>query len=170
MAGTTMKLTKSRKAKKSDYFAQHDSTTGLPKRNLLEKFATNAILTAKQNATEVGLLFINIDDFKRVNDAFNYATGDQLLQLVGDRLKQVAGAVDLVGQLAGDQFLMVFTGFQKSTALLSMVEKIKQVFTLPFRLALHGLYLTVSIGISLYPEDGLEVSELMAHADIALQS
>lgn len=150
------------------HLAHHDSLTNLPNRIQFEENLTQAIKFAKRHGTMVGLLFIDLDRFKVVNDSLGHGVGDQLLQAVAQRLLTSIRDADTVSRQGGDEFVVLLTDIDQSNELVASVEKIHRILTEPYVVAQHTLHIGASIGISIYPNDGADNATLIRHADAAM--
>jgi diguanylate cyclase (GGDEF)-like protein/PAS domain S-box-containing protein len=148
--------------------ATHDTLTGLPNRLLLEDRVHHAIELAKRENRRIGLMFLDLDRFKIVNDSLGHTAGDQLLKVVADRLRHTLRRSDTVARLGGDEFVVVLTHFQNSTELAEVAEKISAALDEPVELSGHKVHVGASIGIALYPDDGDNFNALMKDADTAM--
>jgi diguanylate cyclase (GGDEF)-like protein/PAS domain S-box-containing protein len=153
---------------KMAYLAQHDFLTGLPNRLLLVERLCRAIGLAQRNNKLVGLLFIDLDYFKQVNDALGHAVGDQLLKSVSERLRACVRNTDSVCRQGGDEFVILLTEIERHADAVFMAEKILATFIAPHPIGIHELHVTLSIGISIYPDDGDAVEPLLQCADAAM--
>jgi len=145
--------------------AQYDVLTGLPNRALLDDRLHKAISVAERESSMLALLFVDMDDFKRVNDTMGHAAGDRLLQLTAQRLLASVRASDTVARLGGDEFIIVLEGLAAADHAKTLMHKIENAFTLPFELDRKAVLSPLSIGIALYPQDGTTAAELLRHAD-----
>ena len=148
--------------------ATHDALTGLPNRVLVEDRLENAIARARRANNQVGVIFIDLDGFKKVNDAFGHAAGDALLQEVAVRLKGGCREEDTVARWGGDEFVVVLENVHEHEAVASRAGKMLELLSTPVHALDHEVYVTGSIGISLYPRDGDDVGGLFKRADAAL--
>jgi len=145
--------------------ARHDNLTDLPNRVLFSDRLTQAIALAQRRQEKLAVLFVDIDRFKHVNDSFGHAIGDQLLQLVAHRLLACVRSSDTVSRQGGDEFVILLSEITQAHSATITAEKILAILQLPCRIDGHDLYLSASIGIATYPEDGAETETLMKHAD-----
>ena len=153
---------------KMTYLAEHDFLTDLPNRLLLNDRINQAIARAARNATEVAVLFLDLDNFKHVNDSLGHSIGDQLLQSVAQRLKACVRTSDTVSRPGGDEFIVVMADeTQPEDAALS-ADKVLNELAAPHLVQGHQLQVTTSIGISLYPQDGKDADTLVKNADTAM--
>lgn len=155
-------------AKKILHMAQHDVLTGLANRTLLTERLTRALGLAKRKQKKIGLLFIDIDNFKSINDSRGHAVGDQLLQLIARRLESVVRATDTVCRQGGDEFVVLLTEIEHSNDAAQVAEKMIAAFAKPQLIHEQPIEVTLSIGISLYPNDGGDVDALFQRADGAM--
>ena len=149
--------------------AYFDGLTGLPNREQSNNRLAAALATAKVRELMVAVLYLDLDDFKRVNDTLGHGVGDELLALVAARLRLALGS-NHVGRLGGDEFIVIVSsihsGDDASAVAAGLIATLKE----PIRLAHHTVVVTPSIGISLYPSDGLGVDTLLRNADLAMYS
>ena len=150
------------------YLAQHDFLTGLPNRLLLNDRITHAITLAARQATQLAVLFLDLDNFKHVNDSLGHAVGDQLLQSVAQRLSACTRTSDTVSRQGGDEFIIVTAPEKNAQGVALAAEKIRAEIALPHAVAGHQLHVTTSIGISVYAQDGADADTLVKNADTAM--
>ena len=148
--------------------AYHDALTGLPNRLHLSAALDQALSQAQRQATEVALLFIDMDRFKLINDTLGHHVGDELLVEVAQRLKACVRDSDIVARLGGDEFVVAITGLQEDLGAASVASKILAALGQPYSIANRALHSSPSIGISIYPTDGSDAATLMKHADAAM--
>ncbi len=153
---------------KMAYLAQHDSLTNLPNRALLNDRITQAIELAKRRGTYLALLFLDLDNFKHINDSLGHSTGDKLLQSIAQDLSTCVRSSDTVSRLGGDEFVILLTQDKHAQDAALTADKILTVLAKPHTIAEHVLYITTSIGISVYPADGQDPETLIKNADIAM--
>ena len=153
---------------KMAHLAQHDFLTNLPNRMLLNDRIAQAITLAKRHNTQVAVLFLDLDNFKTINDSLGHATGDQLLQSVTARLCACVRGSDTVSRQGGDEFVILLSegGHEGSAALTA--SKIMAALTEPHAIGDTELHVGASIGISVYPADGLDAEALIKNADTAM--
>ncbi len=147
--------------------AHYDQLTGLPNRILLEDLIRRVISGARRRDQPVAVLFMDLDRFKNVNDSLGHGIGDGLLQEVARRLVQVVRNVDVVARLGGDEFVVVLTDTDDEGAA-HVAEKIGATIAEPMLIEGHQLNIATSIGISLYPDNGLDFQTLLRNADTAM--
>ncbi|HEY3326247.1 MAG TPA: EAL domain-containing protein [Novimethylophilus sp.] len=150
-----------------DYLAHHDGLTGLPNRELFKDRLLVAIAQAKRKHQSLAVLFLDIDHFKYINDTFGHAEGDSLLKLVARRLAVCLREEDTLSRMGGDEFTVLLQNVDEADAR-RVAEKIVNAMSPLFIVNEHQLYITVSIGISIYPEDGDEPTLLMKNSDMAM--
>ncbi|CNH07301.1 sensor domain-containing protein [Yersinia pekkanenii] len=149
------------------HLAFYDSLTGLPNRTQFLVYAKQAITLAAEVGHMLAVLVINLDRFKQVNDSFGHAAGDELLALIAQRLRDEMPKNDIIGRLSGDEFIIILTPCTLQQATVK-VEKMLSLLSQPCQIANTTIIPSASVGISLYPENGLEMDTLMNHADIAM--
>lgn len=148
--------------------ATHDQLTNLPNRLfLLDRFGS-ALDHAQRHGRYVAVLFLDMDNFKRVNDSLGHAAGDQLLQHVAQRLSGCLRSTDIVARHGGDEFAIMVADLAKVEDILIVLKKIRAAFDGPVLVEGQEVYATFSIGIACYPHDGSGVGELLRHADTAM--
>ncbi len=165
---TEEKLTETLKKVKA--LANHDPLTGLPNLRLAQERLRSAISLAKRNDLMVGILFLDLDGFKEVNDSFGHGTGDKLLQKIADRLRKGLRETDTISRIGGDEFLLIQTAVAHRVAVVNVAEKIAKNISEPFVLEGRELCVGSSIGISIYPEHGEDFKVLLKKADAAMYS
>ncbi|PKO49372.1 MAG: diguanylate cyclase [Betaproteobacteria bacterium HGW-Betaproteobacteria-4] len=155
-------------ALKMAHLAQHDFLTGLPNRMLLTERLSRAIGQARRHSKRVALMFIDLDYFKHINDSLGHAVGDLLLQTAAERLKLCIRDTDTVCRQGGDEFVILLTEVEHTQDAAPVAEKILATFAEPCLIGGHELHVTLSIGISIYPDDGLDADGVMKSADTAM--
>jgi len=148
--------------------ATHDALTGLPNRTLLSERLDHALAAARRAGTLVAVVFVDLDDFKRVNDGFGHATGDLLLRQVADRLAGSGRATDTVARWGGDEFVLVAEDLPSADAAAALAMKIGERLRLPFDIDGRPHHVTASFGVSLFPKDGDDAEALVQNADRAM--
>lgn len=148
--------------------ANYDSLTGLPNRNLFMDRFQHALSRATRGNKQIALFYLDLDHFKQVNDTLGHAAGDELLQLVALRLKQCMREEDTVARLCGDEFAMIQVDVGGLDSVRKVLDKIFVSFRQSFQCGGQPLTESISIGVSIYPRDGSEVSDLLQCADIAM--
>ena len=162
-------VTESRKAeRKIERLAYEDALTGLANRVRLEDRLTVALAHARRERHSLAVLFIDLDRFKHVNDSLGHKVGDLLLQKVAARLRQIIRGSDTLARLGGDEFVLVLSKIDQPESAGIVARKIQEVFREPIGVAERDLYITLSIGISVYPDDGTSSDMLIRNADLAM--
>lgn len=155
-------------AEKLAHFAMHDALTGLANRRLLYDRIAQALAKAEREALQVGVLMLDLDHFKNVNDSHGHELGDELIVAVAERLQHTVRAGDTVARLGGDEFVILLPKVGQETEMLAMVERILRAVDGIYPLAHHSLYVSASIGVALYPRDGKDAASLLKNADTAM--
>lgn len=150
------------------YLALHDTLTGLPNRNLFRERLNNAIARARCNRHLMAILFIDLDRFKDINDSLGHNVGDRLLQVAANRLKRCLREGDGVARLGGDEFVVDLPVLANREEAMTIAQKILDVLRAPFVIDQFTLHISASIGISLFPNDGMDMDVLMHAADSAM--
>ncbi|MDQ1910310.1 EAL domain-containing protein [Paenibacillus sp. GD4] len=153
---------------KLHYLSQHDQLTGLPNRSMFQSMVQKAISQAKQDDSMLGVMFIDLDRFKNINDTFGHEIGDQLLMEAAERLRQGLHSTDWISRQGGDEFTVVAVELTHEEDAEKVARKIIDLLSRPFRIEGHELRIGCSIGISLYPSDGEDAVTLMKNADTAM--
>ncbi len=149
------------------YQANYDLLTKLPNRFLILDRLTQQLLEAKRNGTQVAVIFLDLDNFKRINESLGHNIGDKLLVEATERLTRSARSGDTVGRSGGDEFVVILGGLS-TQAERPVIENLLRQFREPFRLNARDFVMTVSMGISIFPDDGVIASELLQNADSAM--
>ena len=156
--------------KRAEYLSQHDVLTGLPNRVLMQDRLHQAISQARRNGGLVALMFIDLDRFKMVNDLFGHITGDTLLKQVAARLTECLRDTDTVARLGGDEFTIMLPDATNPQVVGEVAQRVLKEFSLPFSDGEQEMFVSASIGISLFPRDGASPDDLVKHADTAMYS
>lgn len=151
-----------------EYLADHDALTDLANRNLLGDRISQAMAHARRHGLMLALLFLDLDRFKGVNDSFGHELGDALLIEVSNRLKGVVREGDTVARQGGDEFIILLTDVQDPQDVSGVAHKIFEALSTPFRIRGHELFVTTSIGATIYPDDGDDMHALLRNADTAM--
>jgi diguanylate cyclase (GGDEF)-like protein len=151
-----------------EHIAYHDMLTGLPNRRLFDDRLHQAILHAKRNGQLLAILFLDLDKFKVVNDTLGHASGDTLIRCTGERLLSCLREGDTVYRQGGDEFTVLLEYIAKPEDVRIVVTRIQSALEQPFILDGNTIYVTASIGIAIYPNDGESMDQLMMHADTAM--
>ena len=154
--------------KKLEYQASHDSLTDLPNRVLFNDRIEQAIATASRHNSNFAILFLDLDRFKLVNDSLSHLIGDELLKSVAGRLSSLVRKVDTLARLGGDEFVMIIPELAQEGSIVNVAQKILMSFEKPFLVAERELTMNASIGISVYPVDGIDICTLLRSADLAM--
>ncbi|AXS80473.1 bifunctional diguanylate cyclase/phosphodiesterase [Dechloromonas sp. HYN0024] len=147
--------------------ADYDALTGLPNRRLLRQRFVQLIAAAEREQSQIAVIFLDLDHFKRVNDSLGHSVGDELLCQVAHRLDSAVRRIDTVARLGGDEFIFSMPGFH-SAAAAEVARRLIDVFARPFKVVGHELTVTPSLGICIYPHDGLDLETLLKNADTAM--
>jgi diguanylate cyclase (GGDEF)-like protein/PAS domain S-box-containing protein len=153
---------------KLSHLAQHDGLTELPNRTLLTDRLNHAIALARRHKRQLAVLFIDLDRFKQINDSLGHAVGDKVLRAVAKRLMAVVRGSDTVGRLGGDEFVVVLSEVDNAQNAARHAERIHAALTESIAIAEHDLQITISIGLSIFPDDGQDADALIACADAAM--
>ena len=150
------------------HLAYHDALTNLPNRLLFKDRVTVALSHAQRERTPLAVLFLDLDRFKVINDSLGHNIGDQLLQAVSSRVQTCVRDSDTVARLGGDEFTILLPHLHRSEDAAPVAQKIIEAIRHPFTIEGRELYITTSIGISLFPEDGTDAEALIKNADTAM--
>ncbi len=150
------------------YQAQHDALTGLPNRLLFQDRLAHALAQASRRGTRVAVLYMDLDRFKHINDTLGHAAGDALLRLVAARLDSRIRGSDTLARLGGDEFTVVLDEISDTGDAMRVGSDLIEAMRAPFRVGARELYVTASMGMSLFPDDGADAGTLMANADVAM--
>ncbi len=150
------------------YLANFDPVTGLPNRSLFRDRLAHALHNADRHGQRVALLFVDLDNFKHVNDSLGHAAGDELLRLVGARLRAAVRVSDTVCRLGGDEFTVIAEGLARDEDTVHVAAKLLEQSAQPYRLGEREVYVTASVGIAIYPRDGDSADALLMNADAAM--
>jgi len=153
-----------------EYMAYYDHLTGLPNRTLFSDRLTQAIHLAKRNEKFVGVMFLDLDEFKTINDTLGHSVGDVLLKGIAQSLAQRIRQTDTVARFGGDEFLILVNNLSNDKYMDKIAENIMEVFTHPFSINDREFYVTGSAGVAVYPFDGEDVETLVKNADVAMYS
>ena len=148
--------------------ANHDALTGLPNRAMFHDRLEVALTHARRAGTRVGIMFLDLDRFKSINDSLGHAVGNQLLQRVATRLKLCVRAEDTVARMGGDEFMVLLSSVEGSPDCVAVAEKLLRAFAEPFVVNSRELVTSTSIGIAMFPDNGQDADTLTRNADIAM--
>ena len=151
-----------------EHQAYHDVLTGLPNRSLFLDRLSQYIHKAYRNNTKIAVLFIDMDRFKEINDSLGHAFGDKAIQEVARRIQYQIRETDTLARFGGDEFILICNAIDDPIFVVNVVEKIMQSMTDPIIIEGHSIYVTLSIGISVYPDDAQVADDLLKNADAAM--
>jgi diguanylate cyclase len=150
------------------HMAEHDILTGLPNRMLLTDRLSQAIMLARRHGKKVALMYLDLDHFKNINDSLGHGVGDLLLQSAANRLQACIRHSDTVSRQGGDEFVVLLPEIEEVQGAVHIAEKLIQAMAEPHLIGEHQLNVSLSIGISLYPDDGKNVDAVLRNADAAM--
>ncbi|MBV8063169.1 MAG: EAL domain-containing protein, partial [Nevskia sp.] len=150
------------------HLVNHDALTGLPNRNLLNDRIAQVLAYARRADQAVGVLFLDLDGFKFINDSYGHTLGDDLLKAVAGRLSQAVRGGDSVARLGGDEFVVVLQDIADADAAVAVAQDLLRALAQPLQTESQGLHVTASIGIAVFPQDGHSAELLLKHADVAM--
>ncbi|TNF92130.1 MAG: bifunctional diguanylate cyclase/phosphodiesterase [Gammaproteobacteria bacterium] len=147
----------------------HDALTGLPNRVMLDERLEYHIITCKSKETSLALFLVDLDRFKEVNDSLGHDVGDEIIILAGDRMRSCISDIETLGRLGGDEFAIISPNTTRDESI-ELANKLNTSFNDTFNIGEHKIHMSASIGIAIYPEDGVDKQILLQHADIAMYS
>ena len=153
---------------KLQHQAHHDDLTGLPNRILLIDRLEHALQRAQRHKSQVSVMFIDLNGFKQINDTYGHAAGDLILKTVADRLLLALREEDTISRFGGDEFILLIEQEVGYANTIFLTKKIVNLLSEPINFEKHTLSIGCSIGISVYPNDGNEVDQLLERADVAM--
>lgn len=166
LEGILLDITDRKRAEQEiEYKAYHDSLTGLPNRRLFKDRLTVALAHARRARGNMAVMFLDLDDFKTVNDTLGHAVGDQLLQVMADRLRACLREEDSVARIGGDEFTLLISDIEGEESACEVARKVMLEIALPLQVEEDEIRITTSIGVAMYPGDGTEPETLMKNAD-----
>jgi diguanylate cyclase (GGDEF)-like protein len=169
LRGTVQDVSENRAAEAHiHYLAHYDTLTGLPNRSLWINRAEQALALARRNHTCVGVLFLDLDNFKKVNDTLGHPTGDRLLSAAAERLSRCLRDEDVLARLGGDEFVVLLPQLPRAEDAATVARKLIASLATPFDMDGQELTVSTSIGIALAPDNGTDVDVLLKHADTAM--
>ncbi len=169
VGGISLDITKQKEfERKLNFLAHYDTLTALPNRILFQDRLKHAIASAKRRKRKVALMFLDLDNFKTVNDTLGHDYGDMLLIEISKRLKGILREQDTVSRLGGDEFTVILEDLKDDAFSSIVAKKIIEAISKPVKLKDKTVYVGVSIGISVYPDDGEEMEDLIKNADMAM--
>ena len=148
--------------------SQRDPLTNIPNRLLMLDRLESAIAAARRRDTRIGVMFIDLDAFKLINDTLGHAAGDEVLQLVARRLQSAVRDSDTVSRHGGEEFLVLLPEISQAADAAGIARKLLAALAAPAKVAGHRLHLSASVGITVYPEDGEDAQTLISRADAAM--
>lgn len=151
-----------------EHKANHHVLTGLPNRTLFLDLLEQSLIHANNNSTIVALLFVDIDKFKEINDNYGHTVGDAVLKICAKRLKSCARQHDTVAHMSGDEFLLILEGITHKSYVEVIADKIVRHLNEPIIVEYEKLTISVSVGVSFYPDDARNVKNLLMHSDVAM--
>lgn len=151
-----------------EYQATHDDLTGLPNRVLLDDRIKSAIYRSERSKKKFGLLYCDLDRFKLVNDSLSHTAGDELLRQVADRISALIRKSDTLARMGGDEFIVLIADVNENVNLVNISQKILETLVQTFNIENNLVNISSSIGISIYPGDGIDPGELLRNADLAM--
>jgi diguanylate cyclase (GGDEF)-like protein/PAS domain S-box-containing protein len=167
--GTVIDITDRKRAEEQvKHLAFHDALTGLPNRLLLNDRLTIALAHAHRSRQKLAILYLDLDRFKVINDSLGHTVGDELLRRVAERLRACIRAGDTVARLGGDEFVILVTRISSDADADTIAQKILAAVRLPFGVGQRDFFLSTSVGVSLYPTDGIDAETLIQNADTAM--
>jgi len=153
---------------KVNYIAHHDSLTDLPNRRFLEEKLDEIINISSRDKQSFSVIFLDLDRFKIINDTLGHDIGDELLKIVSKRIKDTLRKTDTLARMGGDEFIIISQNIKNKEEPAHISQKILDFLTQPINIKNHQLDITASIGISIFPDDGKNISTLIKHADSAM--
>lgn len=151
-----------------DFLAHHDLLTKLPNRLLFADRLEHSIQRAQRDRGQLAVLFVDLDHFKKVNDTLGHSAGDQLLEIVARQMASLVRAEDTIARVGGDEFTLLLEEIDEPHKVVTVAQKLLDLFIHPLQIGEHEIFITASIGISLYPEDGEDANTLVKNADAAM--
>ena len=151
-----------------EFLATHDALTEIPNRLLYHDRLEQALARASRNQSKIAVMYLDLDNFKSINDAFGHAVGDQVLKMLAGRIKNALRDYDTVARAGGDEFLILLEEIRHPDDASPIAQKILESISVVFRLEEHEIYLTASLGISIFPESGQQPKSLIRYADAAM--
>lgn len=150
------------------YLVEHDALTGLSNRSLLEQYLNTALAEAKEKNQKLAILFLDLDHFKYINDSLGHQTGDRLLIEISDRFRECLRPQDSICRLGGDEFIILLPNIKEKEEIIQVINRLQNQVANQITLQEKKFFITASIGISVYPDDGNTVPTLIKGADIAM--
>ncbi|RZJ56322.1 MAG: GGDEF domain-containing protein, partial [Acidovorax sp.] len=150
------------------HLAHHDALTGLPNRRMFEQRLAQALELSRRSGRDCALLYVDLDEFKRINDAHGHAVGDLVLQAAARTIVGAVRQADTVARLAGDEFTVLCENVDSEDAALQIAAKLERAFHVPLSIEGRPLPVRPSVGASLFPRDAQDAHTLLANADAAM--
>ncbi|MBW1645102.1 MAG: EAL domain-containing protein [Deltaproteobacteria bacterium] len=150
------------------YQANYDQLTGLLNRHYMQSYINSAFIRARRNRKKLALMFMDLDNFKNINDSLGHDVGDEVLKQTADRIRSLLRGSDTPIRSGGDEFMVLLEGLQDSNHANVVARKLVNLFQEPFIINMQEIYMTVSIGISIYPDDSELMEQLLQYADMAM--
>lgn len=154
--------------KRIRFLATHDSTTSLPNRNMIQEKIAQQIIKAFDSNQSFALLFLDLDRFKVINDGYGHAFGDAVLQATAKRLSQLVGSNNIVARYGGDEFLILISGYDSLQHLETLLNTAITTIEQPLVIQEREIFVSASVGVSIYPQDGNKVESLIGNANLAM--
>jgi diguanylate cyclase (GGDEF)-like protein len=169
LIGISLNITEEvKKQEEIEFLAYHDPLTSLPNRMYLKNYLATYSKLAKRNKEKFAILYLDLDNFKMINDTLGHESGDRLLIEISRRVKSVLRQSDLVARIGGDEFIIVLYNIKSKEDVKKVVEKIQNVLNKEFNIKNSSFKVTFSIGIAVFPDDSESIEELFQYADIAM--
>ncbi len=151
-----------------EYMAYHDALTSLPNRMNVEEYLEHRLVVAKRQSSRISILFIDLDRFKIINDTLGHDVGDELLIQSAKRMKKALRESDMLARIGGDEFVIIIESLNEDYSAAQVSQKILELFSEPITTSNHRLNVTLSIGIAIFPDDGMDCKTIFKHADVAM--
>ncbi len=151
-----------------EYMAYHDALTSLPNRMNVEEYLEHRLIVAKRQSSRISILFIDLDRFKIINDTLGHDVGDELLVQSAKRMKKALRESDMLARIGGDEFVIIIESLNEDYSAAQVSQKILELFSEPIMTSNHRLSVTLSIGIAIFPDDGMDCKTIFKHADVAM--
>ncbi|HYN12915.1 MAG TPA: EAL domain-containing protein, partial [Burkholderiales bacterium] len=153
---------------RAQHLADHDALTGLPNRRLLEDRLTQALALSHRNRQQTAVMFVDLDRFKTINDSLGHAVGDSLLKEISKRLVNQLRTGDTICRIGGDEFVVVLPEVKRPSDIAQVAQKVNEQLSVPVTIEERELFVTSSIGIAVFPDDGRDAETLIRNADAAM--
>lgn len=167
--GMSMRTAARGHGEENSRWANYDPLTGLPNRILFLDRFSQALSRAERNQIPLALLYLDVDDFKKVNDSFGYESGDRLIEMLAERILSCIRSSDSAARISGDEFAILLDQSENTGEIATVAQRLTDAITQPFALAGHQVSISCSIGIAVYPQAGRELDALLKAADLARQ-